>query len=134
MIGFCVILISLRRFSSAELENWAPNDGLLVRAFLGDAAARKYTEPELLAHARRELADILGPEAEPRLVHISRRIRALPSYDVGHEERIAIAEQRAAAIDGLILAGAAFRGVGVPDCISSAETAARIAFNAVCPD
>ncbi|HVA78304.1 MAG TPA: protoporphyrinogen oxidase [Candidatus Binataceae bacterium] len=115
-------------FSSAKFENRAPRGGLLVRAFMGDAAARAYSESELLAHARRELADILGLVAEPSLVHISRQIRALPRYDVGHHERVAIAEERAAAIEGLILAGAAFRGVGVPDCISSGEAAARKAF------
>ena len=115
-------------FSSAKFESRAPRGGLLVRAFLGDAAARAYSEPELLAHARRELKDILGLVAEPTMVHISRQIRALPRYDVGHHERVAIVEERAAAIEGLIPAGAAFRGVGVPDCISSAEAAADKAF------
>ena len=48
----------------------------------------------------------------------------MPQYHVGHEERVAAIEARAAAIAGLALAGAAYRGVGVPDCVRSGETAA----------
>ncbi len=118
-------------FSSAKFENRVPKGGLLVRAFISDSAAGDYDESDLISHARLELADILGLAAEPTLVEISRQARALPRYNVGHQERVVFAEERAARLRGLFLAGAAFRGVGVPDCISSGEAAASEAFACV---
>jgi oxygen-dependent protoporphyrinogen oxidase len=43
---------------------------------------------------------------------------------VGHLERLAAIERRVAALPGLALAGAAYRGVGIPDCVRSGEAAA----------
>jgi oxygen-dependent protoporphyrinogen oxidase len=126
-------LLTAVSFSSAKFENRAPRGGLLVRAFLGDAPARAFSEDELLARTRTELADILGLAATPALTHVSRLVRAMPCYGVGHQKRVARAEERAAALEGFVLAGAAFRGVGVPDCISSGEAAARKAYDAVYP-
>jgi len=48
----------------------------------------------------------------------------MPQYAVGHLERVAAIEARAATLPGLALAGAAYRGVGVPDCVHSGEAAA----------
>ncbi|HUY26716.1 MAG TPA: protoporphyrinogen oxidase [Candidatus Binataceae bacterium] len=127
-------LLTAVSFSSAKFENRAPRGGLLVRAFFGDGPARELTEAELLDRARRELADILGLVAAPVLTHVSRLIRAMPCYGVGHQQRVARAEARAAALEGFILAGAAYRGVGVPDCIISGEAAARRAYGAVYPE
>ncbi|MHB8382814.1 MAG: protoporphyrinogen oxidase [Candidatus Binataceae bacterium] len=124
-------LLTAVSFLSAKFANRAPRGGLLVRAFFGEGPARAFTEAELLAYTRQELAEILGLVAAPALTHVSRLIRAMPCYGVGHQERVARAEQRAAALDGFILAGAAYRGVGVPDCISSGEAAARKAYHAV---
>ena len=48
----------------------------------------------------------------------------MPQYAVGHLDRVAAIEGRAAALPGVALAGAAYRGVGIPDCMRSGETAA----------
>jgi oxygen-dependent protoporphyrinogen oxidase len=49
----------------------------------------------------------------------------MPQYNLGHPERLAAIESRVAAHPGLFLAGAAFKGVGIPDCIASGEEAAE---------
>jgi oxygen-dependent protoporphyrinogen oxidase len=49
----------------------------------------------------------------------------MPQYHVGHLNLVAQIEARAAALPGLELAGSAYRGVGVPQCIRSGEAAAE---------
>jgi oxygen-dependent protoporphyrinogen oxidase len=52
----------------------------------------------------------------------------MPQYRVGHLARVDTIERRVAALPGLRLAGGAYRGVGIADCIRSAETAAEAMF------
>jgi len=73
---------------------------------------------------RAELAALLGITAPPVLTRVQRYQRAMPQYAVGHLDRVAAIEARAAALPALVLAGAAYRGVGVPDCVRSGEAAA----------
>jgi protoporphyrinogen/coproporphyrinogen III oxidase len=61
--------------------------------------------------------------APPWEGRINRGDRALPVFGPGHLERVAAAE--GALPDGIALAGASYRGVGVPDCIASGRDAAR---------
>ena len=49
----------------------------------------------------------------------------MPQYHVGHLERIQRITARLTELPGLQLAGNAFRGVGIPDCIHSGQTAAE---------
>ena len=52
----------------------------------------------------------------------------MPQYAVGHLDRVTQIEEVAAHVPDLFLAGAAYRGVGVPDCVHSGENAAEAAF------
>ena len=49
----------------------------------------------------------------------------MPQYVLGHLERLERIEGALAEHPGLAVAGAAYRGVGIPDCIRSGETAAE---------
>jgi oxygen-dependent protoporphyrinogen oxidase len=49
----------------------------------------------------------------------------MPQYELGHLERVARVEVALERHPGLAVAGAAYRGVGVPDCIRSGEEAAE---------
>jgi oxygen-dependent protoporphyrinogen oxidase len=62
------------------------------------------------------------------LARVHRHRLAMPQYAVGHLERVDAIEARAAALPALALAGAAYRGVGVPDCVHSGEAAADRVF------
>jgi len=73
---------------------------------------------------RDELRTLAGITAVPELSRVHRHRVAMPQYLVGHLERVAAIEARAAALPALALAGAAYRGVGVPDCVRSGEGAA----------
>ncbi|MFQ3684862.1 protoporphyrinogen oxidase, partial [Roseiflexus sp.] len=112
--------------SSVKFRYRAPDEYLLLRCFVGGSR-----RPELLARAdddlvrlaQSDLRAILGITASPVLTRIYRWHNGNPQYDVGHLESIAALE--ALAPDGLLLAGAAYRGVGVPDCIKQGREAAR---------
>lgn len=112
--------------SSNKFANRAPDDYTLVRVFVGGAQ-----HPELLslddvtmeALARSELRDLLGITAEPVLRRVARWNRANPQYDVGHLARVDALE--AMCPPDLVLAGSAYRGVGIPDCIHQGKEAAE---------
>jgi oxygen-dependent protoporphyrinogen oxidase len=115
-------------FSSVKYAGRAPAGGVLLRVFCGGALAEQMftlSDAALVAAARRELSELLGIEAAPRFTRVHRYPRAMPQYQVGHLERVAAIEARLARHPGLALAGNAYRGVGVPDCVHSGERAAE---------
>jgi len=73
----------------------------------------------------RELQEIAGFRAEPKFSRIYRWPQAMAQYPVGHGERMAELESLVAAIPGLHLAGNAYRGIGIPDCIRMGKAAAE---------
>lgn len=118
--------------SSVKFRYRAPDEYLLLRCFAGGSR-----RPELLAHdddnlvrlVQSDLRTILGITAAPTLMRVYRWHNGNPQYDVGHLERIAALESLCP--NGLLLAGAAYRGVGVPDCIKQGREAARRALEVV---
>ena len=117
---------------------------LVFRAFLGgmkNADLLTASDEEILATVRRELGEILGKRVfdaavEPEQVRVSRWQRAMAQYAVGHKERIGRVQTRVAALDGLRLAGNAYDGIGIPDCIRLGRKAAKELVEAtalVCP-
>ncbi len=110
-------------WTSTKFNYRVPNDGALMRVFVGGAGREPLVDlpdEELVALVRAEIADIMGVTAEPLMQRVFRWRNGNPQYDVGHLERVAAMEQLAAAIPGLYLTGSAFRGIGIPDCIKSA--------------
>jgi oxygen-dependent protoporphyrinogen oxidase len=102
----------------------------LIRAFIGRAGdddVLNRTDEELLQLVRAELRDVLGITAEPLLHRIFRWPQAMPQYTIGHLDRVAVIDRRLTEHPGLYVAGNAYRGIGLPDCIASGETAATAA-------
>ncbi|MES2221574.1 MAG: protoporphyrinogen oxidase [Acidobacteriota bacterium] len=125
--GFLVPHSAKRRitacsWSSQKFSHRAPDAFELIRVFIGGARAEFLAEQDeaaLIQIAREELFAIMGIDAEPVLAKAHRWSKASPQYDVGHGERIAEIERLAGWHPGLHLAGAAYHGAGIPDCISS---------------
>jgi oxygen-dependent protoporphyrinogen oxidase len=114
-------------WSSQKWEGRAPDDAHLVRVYAGRFGGRDLSAEDdatLVALARGELRHI-GVVAKPTLVRVHRWPRGMPQYVLGHPERVARIEERLAEHPGLAVAGAAYRGVGIPDCIASGEAAAE---------
>jgi oxygen-dependent protoporphyrinogen oxidase len=118
-------------WTSTKFDDRAPQDHVLLRAFVGGAQHEELADlPDaaLLALVREELQSIMGITAAPVVSRIFRWPKANPQYDVGHLERVARIESLAAAQPGLYLTGSAYRGVGIPDCVRGAKaTATRVA-------
>jgi oxygen-dependent protoporphyrinogen oxidase len=72
-----------------------------------------------------ELRNLIGITGDPLITDIARWPRSMPQYHVGHLARIARIEQLAARHPTLALAGNAYHGVGIPQCIATAEAAAE---------
>jgi oxygen-dependent protoporphyrinogen oxidase len=114
-------------FTSNKFEGRAPTGRALFRLFFGGAAREDFTsrsDDDLLELVRAELRQVLGVVAEPVLVRINRFERAMPQYNIGHLARLARIDHVIARHPGLALAGNAYRGVGIPDCIVSGQRAA----------
>lgn len=114
-------------FVSSKWAGRAPADVALFRVFVGGAHRAELVERDdaaLVAIARRELRETLGVTAAPREVRVGRWLNAMPQYELGHPERVARIAALAAAHPWLAIAGNAFDGVGVPDCIRSGHGAA----------
>jgi len=118
-------------WASAKFEHRAPQGYSLFRVFLGGAKRpipEQASDEDLRELAIREMRDVMGIRATPVLCRVDRFDRAMPQYHVGHLDRVATIQSLAAGIPGLYLAGAAYGGVGIPDCVSSGERAAAAAW------
>ncbi len=115
-------------FVHVKFPHRAPPDRGILRVFLGgsrDEAVLGLSDSEVLALVRKNLAEILGLRAEPRFTRLNRWRRAMAQYAPGHLARIQRIENARRGIPGLFLAGNAYRGIGVPDCIATGEQAAK---------
>ncbi len=121
-------------WTSSKWHHRAPDGHVLIRGFIGRAgqeAVLSGSDAELLALVREEFRQMLGITAEPLLHRVFRWPQGMPQYTLGHLDRVAAVEARLAARPGLLVAGHAYRGVGIPDCIRSGETAAEQVLAAV---
>jgi oxygen-dependent protoporphyrinogen oxidase len=115
-------------YASRKFEGRAPAGHDLVRAYVGGALRpdlAALADDALVETVRAELRSLAAIEAGPTLVRVQRHPRAMPQYAVGHLDRVAAIEARVAALPGFALAGAGYRGVGIPDCVRSGEEAAE---------
>ena len=115
-------------FVNQKFAGRAPEGQRLLRAFFGGATADRLlpaSDVDIAALAFMELESILGPLPAPVVTVVRRWPRALPQYAVGHLERIAQLFEAIDAIGGLYLIGNGYRGVGLPDLIRDARSAAR---------
>jgi len=115
-------------FAHRKFLGKTPAGKAVLRAFLGgmkNEALVTETDEALVEKVRRELREILGVQAEPEYTQVSRWRRAMAQYAVGHQERMGRIAARVAELPGLHLAGNAYDGIGIPDCIRLGRKAAK---------
>jgi protoporphyrinogen/coproporphyrinogen III oxidase len=123
-------------FASVKYPGRAPEGDALLRGFVGgalDEAVLEVDDAALVGRVRDELRQALGITAAPTLARVFRWPKAMPQYRVGHLARVETIERLVAALHGLDLAGGAYRGVGIADCVRSAEAAAERALGVRVP-
>lgn len=115
-------------WTSCKWTGRAPEGFALLRLFLGRYGKRNIlqeSDEQLVMLARQELKRTLNITAAPHFTRVHRWPQAMPQYNLGHVERLAQINSQLAQHKGLLLAGASYRGVGIPDCIRSADQAAK---------
>ncbi|MBN2204458.1 MAG: protoporphyrinogen oxidase [Thermoleophilia bacterium] len=121
-------------WSSSKFPGRAPEGHVLLRSFLGRAgleAAAQLDDAEMATLVRRELRDVLGIAAEPEFIEIFRWPRGMPQYRVGHKALVDGIEGELAAVPGVELAGGAYHGIGIGDCLREGAAAAERALEHV---
>lgn len=129
--GFLVPAVAQRQimastWSSTKWPGRAPDGYALIRAFVGgphNGALVELEDDAMVAMVRQELGAIMGITAEPEFGRVYRWPKGMPQYTVGHLDRLAAIERRLKEHPGLYLCGASYRGVGMGDCMNSAEQA-----------
>ena len=114
-------------FASNKFPGRAPAGHVLLRIFLGGAlrpACLQQPDDQLLGTALEQARQILRISGDPDLARLIRWPATTPQYHVGHLERVQRIETRVEDLPGLRLAGNAYRGLGVPQCIESGRRAA----------
>lgn len=133
--GFLVPRAEERRilattFVHNKFPHRAPADRAVIRCFLGgskDDDVLAMSDEEVSTLVQAELRQILGLGAEPLVSRIHRWKRAMAQYGLGHTARVARIREQVAGLPGLALAGNAYSGIGVPDCVrSGSEAAAKV--------
>ena len=116
-------------FLHQKFHGRAPEGATLLRAFFASSTADDLSgrsDHEISGIARSQLVDLLGPLPEQADVTIVRRWpRSLPQYEIGHLERMEEFRICLSTLNGMAVAGNAFRGVGLPDLVRDATQAAH---------
>lgn len=121
-------------FLSRKFEERSPAGTVQLRTFVGGAMQPEMLQQDdasLVAMVREELRDLLGVTGDPLFERVARYARGMPQYHVGHLDLVAQIERCERLHPAFALAGNAYRGVGLPDCIHSGEQAAERVFAAL---
>ncbi|MCL5671304.1 MAG: protoporphyrinogen oxidase [Acidobacteria bacterium] len=135
--GFLVPAKESRRllactFVHNKFPHRAPQGKALLRCFLGgsrDPEIMDLSNNEIILLLRKELRNILGLEASPLFSLTSRWPSAMAQYNVGHEHRVMRITSLIEKFPRLYLAGNAYGGIGLSDCIRSGKIAAKRAMD-----
>ncbi len=118
-------------FSSVKFENRAPSDHLLIRAFVAENSdyikhnlSKKSASDEIVSSVTKDMSELLGIATDPMYSVVSQHSQSMAQYQVGHQQQVSEIEELAKGLQGIALAGNAYHGIGIPDCIHSAEQAA----------
>jgi oxygen-dependent protoporphyrinogen oxidase len=116
-------------WDSSIFPGRAPEGYVSLRSMAGGACHPDYgilAPDELAANTRETLKEIMGIDTVPEFVKLFQHEKAIPQYSVGHSQRLSKLEQILKEHHpGIFLTGNAFYGIGINDCVASAEKVAH---------
>ncbi|MDO8506789.1 MAG: protoporphyrinogen oxidase, partial [Candidatus Limnocylindria bacterium] len=127
--GFLVppgaLAISACTWSSSKWPGRAPDGCVLLRASVREPRLLAADDASLIEAVHAALASALGIRGRHGLARVARHLGVMPRYTVGHLERIAAIDAALADQPAIKVIGAAYRGVGIPECIAQGQSAAE---------
>lgn len=116
-------------WTSMKWLHTAPGGKVLLRCYAGRSGDDRWlhmTEDEVIRAVRKDLKETMGITAEPLFTEMTKLMRSMPQYPVGHLELIGrVRKVLSERMPGVLVTGAAFQGVGLPDCIRQGKEAAQ---------
>lgn len=124
------LLLTAVSWGSNKWSHWNDGRHVVVRASAGhskDARVESMSDQEVSAAILSDLATTAGITASPAAVRVSRWADGFHQYGVGHLDAVERAERTLASETAgrVAIAGAAYRGVGIPACIRQGREAVR---------
>lgn len=131
--GFVVPRVEQRKliaatWSSLKWADRANSNESLIRCYVGGRGRESILELDdnrMVNLVLSELKDMVGMEAKPRSAHVFRWKQAMPQYVIGHRDRVKAIRQGLSSQPGLYVTGAAYEGLGIPDCIRDGTATAK---------
>jgi oxygen-dependent protoporphyrinogen oxidase len=124
-------LMTACTFLTSKWPDLASSGLVLLRVSagrIGDDRAMRLDDRELVERLHQEAAEALGVTKAPVTTRVDRWPRGFPQYEPGHlarVDRIETALATAAPSAGLVVAGAAYRGLGLAACVRQAADVAE---------
>jgi len=114
-------------FSSKKFPGRSPEELILTRSFVGGAlnpSAMNLSDQEIFDLVHHQLDRWIPVSEKPINQQVIRYQEAMPQYHIGHENLVDQIFQQENKHSGLYLAGNAYEGVGIPQCIRTGRKAA----------
>ena len=115
---------------SSKFPDRSPDDRVLLRAFVGGAVNEHLAEQDvetIKQQVREELRDIMGIQEDPLFCEVFQYKKGNVQYRVHHPQLVSEIEKELADYKGLYLAGSAYKGIGIPDCVKNGTENAKAA-------
>ena len=123
------LLTTAASWGSSKWPHWADEEHVILRVSAGragDTRALALDDNELVETLLTEVANILEIEGDLVEWRVSRWIDAFPQYAPGHDRLVAAIERDLRSdMSGLFLAGAGYKGIGIPACINQGNQSAE---------
>jgi oxygen-dependent protoporphyrinogen oxidase len=107
-------------FMGTKFPFRAAENRILLRCFLSGAPGSSMLD-SYLSSVLDELRETIGLTGTPVFSRVYQWPLSMAQYTVGHQKRVAAIEEKLASNLGLYLAGNAYYGIGVPDCVRMAR-------------
>ncbi|MBI5266221.1 MAG: protoporphyrinogen oxidase [candidate division Zixibacteria bacterium] len=111
-------------WTSSIFADRAPSGKVQFRTMVGgdgDHESAKMTDSDIISKVQKDLHDITGITGAPDIVKLYRWTYGIPQYHIGHSEVMTAIESELAKINGLHLAGNAYYGIGLNECVKQAD-------------
>ena len=114
-------------FAHTKFPHRATENRAIIRCFIGGSVAEEMFdqgEAEIANAVEGELKTILRLSAAPLFSRVYKWRKAMAQYTIGHSARVDRIKSLVEQLPGLALAGNAYSGIGVPDCVRTGTDAA----------